>query len=94
MEKIVISAIEFNGMEEQLNMAVEECCELGAAINHFRRGKIDKTALMDEIAQVIWSIEVCKIAFDISNSELEECIDDNIESLKVRINYDNSSNLI
>jgi len=40
------------GKEAQFDQMTEECAELIAALQHFRRGKIDQQAVIDEIADV------------------------------------------
>ena len=40
------------GKEAQFDQMTEECAELIASLQHFRRGKIDRQAVIDEIADV------------------------------------------
>ena len=40
------------GEDAQYDQAVEECAELITALKHFRRGKVDQQAVIDEIADV------------------------------------------
>jgi len=40
------------GKEAQFDQMTEECAELIASLQHFRRGKIDQQAVIDEIADV------------------------------------------
>jgi len=40
------------GEDAQLDQAVEECAELIATLKHFRRGKVDQQAVIDELADV------------------------------------------
>lgn len=51
-DKILLKKIEKEGRDEQINQAIEECGELAVAINHFRRGKIKISQLLEEIADV------------------------------------------
>ena len=52
LEEIYRSTLEKWGEEAQYDQAVEECAELIAALKHFRRGKIDRQAVIDELADV------------------------------------------
>ncbi|PLX97336.1 MAG: antitoxin [Desulfuromonas sp.] len=52
MEHIYKATLEKWGTEAQYDQAVEECAELIAALKHFRRGKIDRQAVIDELADV------------------------------------------
>ena len=40
------------GAEAQYDQAVEECAELIATLNHLRRGRVDESAVADELADV------------------------------------------
>ncbi len=40
------------GEDAQYDQAVEECAELITALKHFRRGKVDQQAVIDEVADV------------------------------------------
>lgn len=40
------------GVEAQYDQAVEECAELITSLKHLRRGRIDETAVIDELADV------------------------------------------
>lgn len=72
VNEIIELAVDHNGYGPQLNMAAEECCELGAGINHFRRKKITKEQLIKEVVQVQFSISVLQRLWDISDEVLEE----------------------
>jgi len=52
MEKLYQTTLEKWGEEAQYDQAVEECAELIAALKHYRRGKIDQQAVIDELADV------------------------------------------
>ena len=40
------------GAEAQYDQAVEECAELIATLKHLRRGRVDESAVADELADV------------------------------------------
>ena len=52
MEQLYQATLDKWGEEAQYDQTVEECAELIAALKHFRRGKIDQQAVIDEIADV------------------------------------------
>ena len=52
MEQLYQATLEKWGKEAQYDQAVEECAELIAALKHFRRGKVDQQAVIDELADV------------------------------------------
>ncbi len=52
MEKLYQTTLEKWGEEAQYDQTVEECAELIAALKHYRRGKIDQQAVIDELADV------------------------------------------
>ncbi|MCW9050187.1 MAG: antitoxin [Deltaproteobacteria bacterium] len=52
MEKLYQATLEKWGEEAQYDQAVEECAELIAALKHFRRGKIERHVVIDELADV------------------------------------------
>ena len=51
--QLLQEAMQLYGEEAQINMAVEECGELIAAINQHRRGRCDSEELAGEVADVI-----------------------------------------
>ena len=57
-------ALEKWGAESQLNMLVEECGELVAAVNRFRRDRVSLTGLLEEIADVEIMLEQMRLIFD------------------------------
>lgn len=52
MENIYRATLDKWGEEAQYDQAVEECAELITALKHYRRGKIDKQAVIEELADV------------------------------------------
>ncbi|HEY5673606.1 MAG TPA: antitoxin [Malonomonas sp.] len=51
-EHIYQATLEKWGEDAQYDQAVEECAELITALKHFRRGKIEKQSVIDELADV------------------------------------------
>ena len=51
-ERLYQATLDKWGEDAQYDQAVEECAELIAALKHFRRGKVDRQAVIDELADV------------------------------------------
>jgi NTP pyrophosphatase (non-canonical NTP hydrolase) len=62
--QIYRTALEKWGPESQLNMLVEECGELVAAVNRFRRERTPLIGLLEEIADVEIMLEQMRLIFD------------------------------
>lgn len=52
-DKIFKAALEKWGKEAQLNQLQEECGELVAAVNQYRRGRVSDVEVVSEIADVM-----------------------------------------
>ena len=63
-------ALEKWGMTAQLDQMAEECAEYIVALNHYKRGRINESQLMDEIADVSIMVREMKIYFE--HIELKE----------------------
>lgn len=64
-EKAILRrAIEAYGYDSQIDMAVEEMAELTAALNRFRRGRIDAFAVEEEIADASIMLAQLRLMFD------------------------------
>ena len=74
IEAIYQATLDRWGEEAQYDQAVEECAELIAALKHFRRGKIDRQAVISELADVTLMIGQLTWMFgsDQINREIEE----------------------
>jgi NTP pyrophosphatase (non-canonical NTP hydrolase) len=51
-KEIYQASLDTWGEDAQYDQAVEECAELIVALKHFRRGRIAKQAVVDELADV------------------------------------------
>lgn len=61
-------AVDTFGKDNQTNMATEELAELIVAINHWRRGKVGKDAVLEEIADCyIMLLQLTYIVTDASD---------------------------
>ncbi|MFK5927107.1 MAG: antitoxin [Desulfuromusa sp.] len=52
MKQLYQATLDKWGEDAQYDQMVEECAELITALKHFRRGKVDQQAVIDEIADV------------------------------------------
>lgn len=82
--EILVEAIDRYGTEAQLMMVLEEMSELQKEICKWFRGKRDRDAMADEVADVEIMLEQVKIIFDL-HSEVNEHIDRKIERLQYRL---------
>lgn len=54
------------GLDNQLNQMAEECAEYIAALNRYRRGRISREQLIEEIADVSIMSDQMQLYFDLS----------------------------
>ena len=52
-QNIYREAIDKWGEQAQSDQAIEECAELIATLKHYRRGRVENQAVIDELADVI-----------------------------------------
>jgi len=50
--KLLKQAVHTWGEDAQFDMAVEECAELITAVQHYKRGRVTKEQLLEELADV------------------------------------------
>ncbi len=50
---IYLATLQKWGEDAQYDQAVEECAELIAVLKHFKRGRVDETAVAEELADVL-----------------------------------------
>jgi NTP pyrophosphatase (non-canonical NTP hydrolase) len=74
MKNIIERALAHYGKENQLLQFYEELNELGAAVNHYKRGKITKEDLVHEIGDVHVMLEYVKLIFDITDIEVDKAV--------------------
>ena len=67
------------GKDAQYDQMVEECAELIAALKHFRRGKIDQNAVIDEIADV--TLMLGQLTWMFGSELIEESVQKKIKKL-------------
>ncbi len=67
------------GEGAQYDQAVEECAELIAALKHFRRGKITKQAVIDELADV--TLMLGQLTWMFGAEKVETAVHNKLEKL-------------
>lgn len=67
------------GEDAQYDQAVEECAELIAALKHFRRGKVNQQAVIDELADV--TLMVGQLTWMFGAERVEESVQKKLEKL-------------
>jgi NTP pyrophosphatase (non-canonical NTP hydrolase) len=72
MEKLYQKTLKKWGEDAQYDQAVEECAELIAALKHYRRGKIDQQAVIDELADV--TLMIGQLTWMFGPRDVEEAI--------------------
>ena len=81
MDKVQIyqKTIKKWGKEAQYDQMMEECAELTVALQHFRRGKIDQNAVIDEIADV--TLMLGQLTWMFGAERVEESVQKKIKKL-------------
>ena len=81
MDKVQIyqKTIKKWGKEAQYDQMTEECAELIVALQHFRRGKIDQNAVIDEIADV--TLMLGQLTWMFGAERVEESVQKKIKKL-------------
>ena len=78
-EAIYRATLEKWGEDAQFDQAVEECAELIAALKHYRRKKIDKQAVISELADV--TLMVGQLTWMFGSDEVELSIEKKLAKL-------------
>ena len=78
-------AIETYGVRPQKLMAIEEMSELTKEICKDFRGKLDREHLVEEVADVLITIDQLMIMYEISDREIQQMYERKIERLKGRL---------
>ena len=80
---LLTKAIKVYGTEAQLLMAIEEMSELSNALAKYRRGRVTKKDICEEIADV--EIMCFQMASIFGNTDVEEILQTKMERLKRRL---------
>jgi NTP pyrophosphatase (non-canonical NTP hydrolase) len=67
------------GEEAQFDQAIEECAELIAALKHYKRGKVGKEEVINELADV--RLMVGQLSWMFGEEELSSAIDAKLAKL-------------
>jgi NTP pyrophosphatase (non-canonical NTP hydrolase) len=67
------------GEEAQYDQMIEECAELIATLQHFARGKVDKDAVVNELADVF--LMVGQLTYMFGEEQLNEAVEKKINKL-------------
>ncbi len=79
IEEIYQATIAKWGEDAQYDQAVEECAELITALKHYRRGKIDKQALVEELADV--TLMLGQLSWMFGQQQVDEAIERKLAKL-------------
>lgn len=70
--KLYKKAINLWGEDLQYGMLCEECGELISALNHYRRGRVDRDDVLEEMADTIIMIKQILFMLELEEKDLEE----------------------
>ena len=73
-KEIIVKSIQHYGQDNQSTVCMEECAELIQAISKAKRGKIEKNNMEEEIADVLICIEMLKLMYSLSDSNIDKWI--------------------
>ncbi len=79
MEQLYRATLDKWGKDAQYDQAVEECAELIAALKHFRRGKVDQQAVIDELADV--TLMLGQLTWMFGTEQVEKSIQKKLQKL-------------
>ena len=86
INEIINKAIETYGQDPQIWMTIEEMSELGNALAKYRRNRVTKSDICEEIADVlIMCIQMSKI---FGEKRVKQMFEDKLIRLKERLNYE------
>lgn len=83
--EIIKDSIVYYGKDAQSTVCMEECAELIQAISKEKRGESDKDHLVEEMADVLISIELLKEIYEVSNEQINEWIDEKQKRIRFRM---------
>lgn len=80
-QEIYAKTIEKWGEEAQYDQMIEECAELIATLQHFARGKVDKEAVVDELADVF--LMVGQLTYMFGEDQLADAVEKKVAKLQL-----------
>ncbi len=86
MDKIYQATIARWGIDAQYDQAIEECAELIAALKHFKRGKICRQEVIDELADV--TLMLGQLRWMFGEDLVESATSKKLEKLKQLLDED------
>lgn len=88
LESLILKkAIQEYGAFAQLDMIIEEMSELTKEICKNKRGKDNRSAIVEEMADVYIMLKQLEIIFSIDEDEINEAIDFKVDRLKERLEH-------
>lgn len=78
-EAIYRATLEKWGEQAQYDQAVEECAELITALKHYRRDKIDRQAVISELADV--TLMIGQLTWMFGAGEVEKAVTEKLRKL-------------
>jgi NTP pyrophosphatase (non-canonical NTP hydrolase) len=79
--EIYAKTIDKWGEKAQYDQAIEECAELIASLQHFARGKVDKDAVVNELADVF--LMVGQLTYMFGEDQLSASVEKKIAKLNL-----------
>ncbi len=79
MKQLYQATLDKWGEDAQYDQMVEECAELITALKHFRRGKVDQQAVIDELADV--TLMLGQLTWMFGTEAVEESVQKKLEKL-------------
>ncbi|MDA3904106.1 MAG: antitoxin [Desulfuromusa sp.] len=79
MEQLYQKTLDRWGEDAQYDQTVEECAELIAALKHFRRGKVNQQAVIDELADV--TLMLGQLTWMFGTERVKESVQKKLEKL-------------
>ena len=77
--EIYAKTLEKWGEKAQYDQAIEECAELIASLQHYARGKVEKDAVINELADVF--LMVGQLTYMFGEDQLSESVEKKIAKL-------------
>ncbi|MGK2905844.1 MAG: antitoxin [Desulfuromonadales bacterium] len=74
------------GESAQYDQTIEECAELIATLQHFARGKVDKDAVVNELADVF--LMVGQLTYMFGEDQLSAAVEQKIAKLQLLLEED------
>lgn len=69
------------GDEAQYDQAIEECAELIVALKHYKRGKVDETVIISELADV--TLMIGQLTWMFGAEKIDQAIGEKLKKLKI-----------